>query len=506
MWRLGPDGYGSISSWYQWFSVVGAPAAGLGTLKARSSSQTRCHFGSISWGSYLGVIENVFWNEKTSPRRGSREVGTGHRACLPGLGKKQLLHWVPDTSNVLDLLPESARGEGGELWLGGVRASELADRHGTPLLVYCEQTIASQVRAYREAAPGALIVYGTKAFANVALLRLLADLDVGADVSTLGELAFVRAAGIPGERIVFHGNNKSKEELRAAADADALLVLDAPGEAEAAVAAGVRRVLVRLTPGVEALTHRSIQTAHDESKFGLGLDAAGREVQRARDLGLEVEGVHVHIGSQLARADESVLALERVLGFLEELRWKPRVLDLGGGLGVRHNRDERLPSVAEFVRPLVERVPERTQLIPEPGRSIVGRAGVTLYRVGSVKESGGVTYAAIDGGMSDNPRPQLYGARYEALLANRAGELPSGVYRVAGKHCESGDVLIEAAELPQPRPGDVLAVPTTGAYTLALGSTYNGVPRPAVVLVANGRARLIRARETLDDLLRFERP
>ena len=181
-------------------------------------------------------------------------------------------------------------------------------------------------------------------------------------------------------------------------------------------------------------------------------------------------------------------------------------LDLGGGLGVRHNREETLPSVADFVRPLVELIPEGVSLILEPGRSLVGRAGVTLYRVGSVKESGGVTYAAIDGGMSDNPRPQLYGARYEALLANRAEELPSGVYRVAGKHCESGDVLIEAAELPEPRPGDVLAVPATGAYTLALGSTYNGVPRPAVVLVADGEARLIRARETVDDLLRFERP
>jgi diaminopimelate decarboxylase len=268
----------------------------------------------------------------------------------------------------------------------------------------------------------------------------------------------------------------------------------------------VRRVLVRLTPGVEALTHRSIQTAHEESKFGLAPDAAEREVERAQELGLEVEGVHVHVGSQLGRADESVLALERVLAFLERLRWRPRVLDLGGGLGVRHNRAEELPQVADFLRRLVELVPDGVSLILEPGRSLVGRAGVTLYRVGSVKESGGVTYAAIDGGMSDNPRPQLYGARYEALLANRADELPSGVYRIAGKHCESGDVLIEAAELPEPRPGDVLAVPATGAYTLALGSTYNGVPRPAVVLVADGAARVIRARETVDDLLRFERP
>ena len=407
---------------------------------------------------------------------------------------------------MLELLPETARIEDGELALGGPRASELADRHGTPLLVYCEQTIRSQVRAYREAAPGALIVYGTKAFANVALLRLLAEEAVGADVSTLGELAFARAAGVSGERIVFHGNNKSEEELRAAAEAGCLVVLDGPGEVESAAAAGVRRVLVRLTPGVEAVTHRSIQTAHEESKFGLAPDAAEREVARARELGLEVKGLHVHVGSQLERTDESVLALERLLAFLERLQWRPRILDLGGGLGVRHNREEKLPSVAEFVRPLVERVPEGVSLILEPGRSLVGRAGVTLYRVGSVKESGGVTYAAIDGGMSDNPRPQIYGARYEALLANRADELPSGVYRIAGKHCESGDVLIEAAELPEPRPGDVLAVPATGAYTLALGSTYNGVPRPAVALVGDGEARPIRARETVDDLLRFEQP
>jgi diaminopimelate decarboxylase len=405
---------------------------------------------------------------------------------------------------VLELLPETARIEDGELAIGGVPAACLAEEHGTPLVVYCGQTIRNRVREYRDAAPGAQLVYGTKAFANVALLRLLAKERVGADVSTLGELAFAQAAEIPGEGIVFHGNNKSAEELRAAAEAGALVVLDAPGEAEAAAAAGVRRVLVRLTPGVEAVTHRSIQTAHEESKFGMAPDAAEHEVERARELGLEVEGVHVHVGSQLARPDESILALERVLGFLERLHWTPPVLDLGGGLGVQHNREERLPSVAEFVGPLVERVPAGVALILEPGRSLIGRAGVTLYRIGSVKESGGVAYAAIDGGMSDNPRPQLYGARYEALLANRADELASGVYRIAGKHCESGDVLIEAAELPEPQAGDLLAVPATGAYTLALGSTYNGVPRPAVVLVADGDARLIRRREAVEELLRYE--
>jgi diaminopimelate decarboxylase len=184
------------------------------------------------------------------------------------------------------------------------------------------------------------------------------------------------------------------------------------------------------------------------------------------------------------------------------------MLDIGGGLGIRYTREEQVPEIDEFVGPLVQRLHQRwphpVQVVLEPGRSLVGRAGVTLYRIGVVKDSGGIRYAAIDGGMSDNPRPQLYGARYEALLANRAGELPDGVFRIAGKHCESGDVLIDAAELPHPRRGDLLAVPATGAYTLTMGSNYNGVPRPAVVLVRDGASREIRRRESVEDLLRFE--
>jgi len=409
---------------------------------------------------------------------------------------------------VLELLPLTAGVESGELTLGGVGASALADEHGTPVVVYCEETIRAQARAYREAAPEALIVYGTKAFANVGLLRVLADEGVGADVSTLGELAFAQAAGIDGDHLVFHGNNKNEAELRAAADAGALVVLDELSEAERAVAAGVRRVLIRLTPGIDAATHESIQTAHTGSKFGLPFDAAANVFKSG---GLDVIGVHVHIGSQLARADESVLAVERVVEFCEHMRdelgWEPQLIDVGGGLAVRHNHDEHPPTIAEFVEPLARTVREHwpsARLILEPGRSLVGRAGVTLYRVGATKESGGVSWVAIDGGMSDNPRPQLYGARYEALLANRAGELADGVFRIAGKHCESGDVLIEAAELPHPRRGDVLAVPATGAYTLAMGSTYNGVPRPAVVLVRDGEARVIRRRESTEDLLRYE--
>jgi diaminopimelate decarboxylase len=409
---------------------------------------------------------------------------------------------------VLDLLPLNAALTDGELWIGGIRMTDLADDYGTPLLVYSEETIRAQARAYREAAPNALIVYGTKAFANVEVMRVLADEEVGADVSTAGELAFAVEAGVSGERILFHGNNKSDDELRAAAVVDANVVLDAPDEPERAAAAGVRRVLVRLTPGVEAVTHQSIQTAHDESKFGLAADAALEAVSAALALGLDVAGVHFHVGSQLARIDESLVAVDRLVAFCDrahaELGWSPRMLDVGGGLGIRYTREEHVPAIADFVSPLVARLPPDVQVVLEPGRSLVGRAGVTLYRVGVVKESGGVSYVAIDGGMSDNPRPQLYGARYEAMLANRANELPDGVFRIAGKHCESGDVLIDAIALPHPRRGDVLAVPATGAYTLAMGSNYNGVPRPAVVLVGDGGARLIRRRETIEDLLALE--
>ena len=420
--------------------------------------------------------------------------------------------WNASNLRVLELFPLSAHVDDGELTLGGVSASRLAAEYGTPLVVYCEQTIRAQAQAYRAAAPEAVIAYGTKAFPNVTLLRILAEEGVGADVSTLGELAVAQAAGIVGERILFHGNNKSDDELRAAAEAGATVVLDATDEPGRAAAAGVRRALVRLTPGVEAVTHESIQTAHEGSKFGLAADPALAVIDEARRLGIEVTGVHFHVGSQLARVDESLVAVERLASFCEraraELDWVPAVLDIGGGLGIRYTRDESVPSIEEFVGPLVQRLRERwphpVQVVLEPGRSLLGRAGVTLYRIGVLKDSGGVRYAAIDGGMSDNPRPQLYGARYEALLANRADELADGVFRIAGKHCESGDVLIDAAELPHPRRDDLLAVPATGAYTLTMGSNYNVVPRPAAVLVRDGEAHVIRRRESVEDLLRFD--
>jgi diaminopimelate decarboxylase len=412
---------------------------------------------------------------------------------------------------VLDLFPESATVIHGELTIGGVRAAELADEFGTPLLVYCEATLRAQARAYSSIEPDALIVYGTKAFPNVAIMRLFAELGFGADVSTLGELEFARRAGLTGERIVFHGNNKSDEELAAAAAAGALVVLDATEEVERAHTAGVRRVLLRLTPGIDAETHRSIQTAHAESKFGLDEPQALAALNEARSI-LDPIGVHMHIGSQLSRIDESLEAVDRLVSFCRRCRadqgWTPQLVDLGGGLGVRHSHDEVLPAPEEFAGAIVARFragwDEPAQIVLEPGRSLIGRAGVTLYRIGSTKQSGGVDYAAIDGGMSDNPRPQLYGARYEALLANRADEEPAGDFRIAGKHCESGDVLIDGIALPRPRRGDLLAVSATGAYTLAMSSNYNGVPRPAAVLVADGKARLIRRRETIDDVIRLE--
>ena len=393
-----------------------------------------------------------------------------------------------------------------------MRTTALAREFGTPLVVYCRDTVLARARAYARVDPEALVVYGTKAFPNVALLRLLAAERLGADVSTLGELEFALRAGVPGDRLVFHGNNKSDEELRAAASAEALVVLDALEEIARAQAAGVTAVLVRLTPGIEAETHHAIRTAHAESKFGLGADDAVAAIGGATEAGIDVLGLHVHIGSQLVRTSESLLAVERLVDVAEhcrdELGWTPRVFNLGGGLGVRTSLGPVVPDPAQFASELVTHLraqwTEPVRLILEPGRSLVGQAGMTLYEIGVVKRTGGVTYAAVDGGMSDNPRPQLYGARYDALLANRAAEQAVLTYRIAGKHCESGDVLIDAVDLPAPRRGDVLAVPATGAYTLAMASTYNGVPRPPAVLVADGDAELIRARETVDDLLRFE--
>jgi diaminopimelate decarboxylase len=381
--------------------------------------------------------------------------------------------------------------------VGGLGARALAAEFATPLLVVCEETVRARARAYRTAAPDALIVYGTKAFPNVALLRLLGDEGLGADVSTLGELRFALAAGIPGERLVIHGNNKSDEELAAAAEAGAAyVVVDALEELERAPGT----LLVRVTPGIEAETHEDIRTAHAGSKFGLPPEDAAAAVRSGR-----VRGIHVHVGSQLFSTAAAREAVAWVNEFAAGLDWRPEVVDLGGGLGVPTVPGDRAPSIDEWVRALLDELRLDARVILEPGRSLIAQAGVTLYRVGVVKRtSPDRVWVAVDGGVSDNPRPQLYDARYTALVADRADAEPTATYGIAGKHCESGDVLIDSVALADPRRGDLLAVPATGAYTLGMASNYNGVPRPAAVLVRNGDARLIRRRETVDDLLRLE--
>ncbi len=417
---------------------------------------------------------------------------------------------------MLDLFPTSARIDGNELVIGESRVSELAERFGTPLVVYCEETIRSRASALRAAIGDGRVVFGTKAFPNVALLRLLHEEGIGADVASAGELAFARAAGLTGAELVVHGNNKDETFLREAARDGATVVLDAPDEAALAADAGVTRALVRVTLGVDADTHEAIRTGHHGSKFGLPTGQARDLVRDALDRGIDVLGLHVHVGSQLADFDAQAETIVRLAAFAascrDELGWLARVADLGGGFGIRHHPAEQIPDAAKLATAAAETARTafaeaglpKPELWLEPGRSLVGQAGVTLYRVGAVKRLPGRTWVAIDGGMSDNPRPQLYDARYTALSATRAGEPADQTVSVAGMHCESGDVLIDDVALPSPRRGDLLAVPATGAYTLAMASNYNGVGRPAAVLVNNGEAKLIRRRETVDDLLALE--
>jgi len=418
--------------------------------------------------------------------------------------------------SVLRLFPDSAAVSDGQLALGGVPAAALAEEFGTPLVVYCEATLRARARSLREALGGGHVAFGTKAFANVAVLRLLREEGIGADVASAGELAFARAAGFNGDEIVVHGNNKDETLLREAGAEGATVVLDAPDEAELAAAAGVRRVLVRVTLGVDADTHEAIRTGHHGSKFGLPPAQARELVADALARGLDVLGLHVHVGSQLADFDAQAETIVRLASFAascrEALGWTAKVADLGGGFGIAHTLDEHVVDAitlanvaAETARvAFVEAGLSAPELWLEPGRSLVGRAGVTLYRVGSVKRLPERTWVAVDGGMSDNPRPQLYGARYTALSAARADEGAQERVSVAGMHCESGDVLIDDVLLPQPRRGDLLAVPATGAYTLTMASNYNGVTRPAAVLVAGGAARVIRRRERVEDLLALE--
>lgn len=428
----------------------------------------------------------------------------------------------------LELLPATARlSPEGSLSIGGCDLAGLADELGTPLFVYDEEHLRARCREYRELF-GDEVTYAGKAFLCTAMVGLVAEEGLRLDVSTGGELHLALRAGFLAERIVFHGNNKSTDELAAALRAGVgRIVVDSFDELDridALVAGGLPApgVLVRVTPGVEAHTHTYIETGTEDSKFGFSvrsgaaLEACRRVVASASTRFL---GVHCHIGSQIFALHSYSRAAEVVARFAAEVEAATGAtideISLGGGLGVRYHRGDVAPSLAEYAALLRESlhaacgaagVRGRAALAVEPGRSIAARAGVTLYRVGTIKAIPDVrTYVAVDGGMSDNVRPSTYGARYETFVPSRADRARPLVVTVAGKHCEQGDVLVRDATLPADLAvGDVLCTPTTGAYGYAMASNYNKVPRPAVVFVRDGAARVVVQRETYDDLARLD--
>jgi len=417
----------------------------------------------------------------------------------------------------LSLLPDSALVDAqGRLHIGGCDLLELAAEYGTPLFVYDEAHLRARCRE-AVAAFGDDVAYASKAFLCKAMARLAHEEGMRIDVATGGELHVALAAGVPASRLVLHGNNKSEAELaRALAARVGLIVIDSLDELrriEQLVTSDgytVPRVMVRVTPGVEAHTHEFVRTGQDDSKFGFTLStgAAAEAVKLARESpAVELVGIHMHIGSQVFVADFFRQAVDAVAPFLTSLDLPE--LSIGGGVGVAYVEGERAPTITEWGDAVHAAVAESgitARVSAEPGRSIAASGAVTLYTVGTVKELPGIrTYVAVDGGMSDNPRPVLYGSGYEAFLPREVAADRPFVATVVGKHCESGDVLVRDARLPADLAvGDILATPVTGAYGHSMGSNYNKVTRPAVVFVADGDARLVVRRESDDDLLRLD--
>src|SRR5919206_4453858 len=394
----------------------------------------------------------------------------------------------------------SRLNERGRLEVGGCDVVELAAEFGTPAYLYAEDDMRARARAYLEAfrarAERFEVIYASKAFPCTAAYRLFAEEGLSADVASGGELHMALAAGMDPERLYMHGNNKSPAELDYAIESGlGHIVVDSFDEIER-LRGRSQRVLLRVTPGIEPTTHEFIQTGQVDSKFGFQVDEVERAVAACADAGLELCGLHAHIGSQILDVDVFEKLGELLAGMGD---WP--LLNLGGGLGIAYTADERPPSIEDYVEALLRRAPDGVTVLCEPGRSLVGNAGITLYTVGTVKEIPGVrTYVAVDGGMSDNPRPMLYGARYEADIADRfGGDMPC---RLVGMHCESGDILVRDVMLDDPRPGDVLVVPATGAYGHAMASNYNALPRPPVVFCKDGDARVVVRRETYEDLTR----
>jgi diaminopimelate decarboxylase len=368
------------------------------------------------------------------------------------------------------------------------------------------------VRAFEQRTDAFEVIYASKAFPATAAYRVMREEGLSVDVASGGELHTALAAGFDPARIHLHGNNKTEAELRYAIDAGVgHLILDSFDEVELAdrLLDRPQRALIRVTPGIKPSTHDYVQTGQLDSKFGFGLadGLAERAVERVRKSGhLDLVGLHAHIGSQIFELEPYVKAIEVIADFCDSVDLEPELLNAGGGLGIAYLDSDEPPSIEDYVDVKVRGAQRVFDPVPrilvEPGRSLVGNAGITAYRVGTVKEIPGVrTYVAVDGGMSDNLRPMLYGARYEAVIANRAGEVPDTLATIAGMHCESGDVLVRDTELAAPRVGDVLVTPATGAYGYAMANNYNGVPRPPVIFCRDGEAKVVVRRETWDDLI-----
>ena len=411
------------------------------------------------------------------------------------------------------LLPETARTIDGRLHVGGVDVIELAEEYGTPLFVYDE----AHLRARCREAVGAFgdgVAYATKAFLSRAMARLACEEGMHLDVATGGELHVALQAGVPADRLVMHGNNKSEAELRAALSAEVgRIVVDSFDELdriESVVTAGqpIPQVLIRVNPGVEAHTHEYLQTGVTDSKFGFGVSSgdAAAAIARARtSRAMSLQGVHAHNGSQVFAVESFRRAIEALAPFLAEHNL--REISVGGGLGVAYVTGETAPTITEWADTIKSACRSQgidARILAEPGRAIVAGAAITLYTVGTIKPINATrTYLAVDGGMSDNPRPVLYDSGYEAFLPRAVSANRDRVVRIVGKHCEAGDVIIGEAAIPaDTRVGDILATPVTGAYGHSMGSNYNMVRRPPVVFVADGNARLVVRRETHDDLTR----
>ncbi|KTD87112.1 diaminopimelate decarboxylase [Paenibacillus etheri] len=417
--------------------------------------------------------------------------------------------------------------DAGHLEIGGCDVTELKAEYGTPLYILDEQLVRQRCREYMDAFKasglGFQVAYASKAFSVMAMVRLADEEGLSLDVVSDGELYTALQAGFPAERIHFHGNNKTSEEIEMAIDAGiGCFVVDNLVELNLLQSIASRKevkvnILLRVTPGVEAHTHEYITTGQTDSKFGfdIGNGSAYEAVKVAVSKeNLTLLGVHSHIGSQIFETDGFQLAVERVASFArsvkEGLDVDFRVVNLGGGFGIRYVEGDTPLHVSEYVTAITDAVKTHfagiysalPEIWVEPGRSIVGDAGTTLYTVGSNKDIPGVRkYVAVDGGMTDNPRPALYQSKYEALLANRANEDATETVSIAGKCCESGDMLIWDVELPQAESGDLLAVACTGAYNYSMASNYNRLRRPALVFVQNGHSDLVVRRESYNDLI-----